>query len=150
MPQLAANKKGLHNYHILETFEAGLELSGAEVKAVRGGHLSLNGSYITIDPTGQAWLGESHIPAYKQAAGSQKEYLPNRRRRLLLHRTEIDRLRGKSQENGLTIIPISAYTKGGLIKLEIGVARGKKQHDKREIVRKREVDRSIRAELKHR
>ncbi|MFA6322720.1 MAG: SsrA-binding protein SmpB [Candidatus Buchananbacteria bacterium] len=148
MPNLAINKKGLFDYQVLEKFEAGMVLSGAEVKAVKAGQINLTGSYITISATGQASLIGAHISAYKPAASAQKAYQPTQSRHLLLRKKEISYLIGKSREKGLTIMPISVYTKGSLIKLEVGLVRGKKQFDKREIIKKREIDREIRRNLK--
>lgn len=148
MPTLATNKKALHDYLVLEKIEAGIQLSGAEVKSVKGGSVNLKGSYVTIDGGGQAWLIGAHISAYRAAGADQKGYDPTHSRRLLLHKKEIGYLIGKSHERGLTILPISVYTKGSLIKLELAVARGKKQYDKRETIKKRETDRTIRRMLK--
>src|SRR3989338_4735055 len=148
MPQITTNKKALHDYQILEKLEAGLVLTGAEVKAIKNGQINLKGSYITIDQKSQAWLINVHVSPYKPARGSQTHYEPTQSRKLLLKKKEIDYLRGKSQEHGLTILPISVYTKGGLVKVEIGIAKGKKQFDKRRIIKKREVDREIRRHLK--
>ena len=148
MPTLATNKKGLYDYQVLEKFEAGLVLSGAEVKSVKTGQINLSGSYVSLDPTGEAWLVAAHISPYKQARAHQINYDPSRRRKLLLKHQEISYLQGKSREKGLTILPISVYTKGSLIKLELGIARGKKQIDKRDIIKKRDVDREIRRRMK--
>jgi len=148
MPTLATNKKALHDYLVLEKLEAGIQLSGAEVKSVKGGSVNLKGSYVTIDSNGQAWLIGAHISAYRAAGADQKGYDPTHSRRLLLHKKEIGYLIGKSHERGLTILPISVYTKGSLIKLELAVARGKKQFDKRETIKKRETDRTIRRALR--
>lgn len=148
MPTLALNKKGLYDYQVLEKFEAGLVLSGPEVKSVKAGQIKLLGSYVTINHTGQAFLVGAHISPYKPAAAIQSNYEPTKSRRLLLNKKEINYLLGKGREKGLTIMPISAYTKGSLIKLEVGLVRGKKQFDKREIIKKRETDREIRRNLK--
>ena len=148
MPIIATNKKALHDYQILEKFEAGIVLSGPEVKSVKAGQINLKGSYISIDSKSQAWLVDAHIASYKPAASIQTNYQPSQRRKLLLRKKEIDYLRGKNKEKGLTILAISGYTKGSLIKLEIAVAKGKKQYDKRETIKKREIDREIRRKLK--
>ena len=148
MPTLATNKKGLYNYQVLEKFEAGLVLSGAEVKSVKGGQINLNGSYVSLDPKSEAYLIGAHIAPYKQARATQINYDPTRQRKLLLRQREINYLQGKSREKGLTILPISVYTKGSLIKLEMGIARGKRQIDKREIIKKRDTDREIRRTMK--
>ena len=150
MPTLATNKQGLHDYKIIKKMETGIVLSGPEVKSVKAGQINLKGSYISIDSKSQAWLVDAHVSSYKQAASSQKNYSPTQKRKLLLHKREIDYLRGKSKEKGLTILPISVYTKGSLIKLGIGIVKGKKKQDKRQIIKKREVDREIRRKLKQR
>lgn len=148
MPQIAINKKALADYTILEKFEAGIALQGPEVKSVKAGQINLKGSYITIDSKSQTWLIGAHISAYKPAAAVQRDYQPTRSRSLLLRKKEVDYLQGKSREKGLTILPISVYTKGSLIKLELAVAKGKKQYDKRQSIKKREIDREIRRSLK--
>jgi SsrA-binding protein len=147
MPTLAVNKKAHHQYEILEKFEAGIELLGHEVKTVRAGRLSLVGSYVTLRG-GQAWLLNSLIPKYAQA-GPQPGYDPNRTRRLLLHKRELQRLAGKLEQKGLTLVPLSAYTKRSLIKIEFGLARGKQQFEKRESIKKRDLDREIRRTVKY-
>jgi len=146
MPQLAFNKRALYDYEILEKFEAGLVLLGHEVRSVRDGRLSLLGSYVTIS-SGSAWVINSHIPLYPKA-GPQPDHDPDRTRRLLLHKRELDRLAGKMEQKGLTLVPISVYTKGSKIKMEFGLARGKKQFEKKETIKKRELDREIRRSMK--
>ena len=146
MPTLAVNKRAKFDYEILEKLEAGLVLSGPEVKTVRKGSMNLLGSYVTIN-RGAAWLMGAHIPRYPQA-GPQPGYDPDRTRKLLLHTREIKRLAGKLDQKGLTLVPISVYTKGSKIKLEFGLARGKKQFEKRETIKKRDVEREIRRSLK--
>ena len=146
MPTLAQNKKFRHEYEVLEKFEAGLLLTGQEVKAVRGNTMGLNGAYVTI-ARGGMWLVGGHIPRYPQA-GPLPEYDPDRTRRLLLHKREINKLAGKMEQKGLTLVPISVYTKGSKIKLEFGLARGKKTFEKRETLKKRDLDRDIRRHLK--
>jgi SsrA-binding protein len=146
MPQLAFNKRALFDYEILEKFEAGLVLFGHEVKSVRSGKMSLLGAYVTIG-RGSAWLINSHIPLYPKA-GPKPDYDPDRTRRLLLHKRELDRLSGKLDQKGLTLVPISVYTKGSRIKIEFGLGRGKKQFEKKESIKKREIDREIRRSLK--
>jgi SsrA-binding protein len=146
MPQLAFNKRALFDYVILEKFEAGLVLFGHEVKSVRSGKMSLLGAYVTIG-RGSAWLINAHVPLYPKA-GQKPDYDPDRTRRLLLHKRELDRLSGKLDQKGLTLVPISVYTKGSRIKIEFGLGRGKKQFEKKETIKKREVDREIRRSLK--
>ena len=148
---IAENKKAYFDYEMLEKFEAGLVLSGQEVKALRTRSTSLAGTYILIkrDKNGLAeafWIG-GNIPPY-QPENADKGYDPRRDRKLLLNREEIDYLLQKTTERGLTLVPISVYTKTHKIKLEFGLAKGKKKFDKRETIKKREVDRKIRNELK--
>ena len=142
MPTIALNKRAKFDYEILEEFEAGLRLTGAETKSAKAGHVDFKGAYISIR-NDEAWLKGLHVSPYKPA-GEQKEYNPKRDRKLLLHKREIKRLLGKSHEAGLTIVPISLYTKGTFVKLSFGVGRGKKQFEKREAIKKREVDRELR------
>jgi len=144
MSLIKKNKEGLFDYEILESFEAGIVLRGPEVKAVKLGQISLKGSYASLDGNQELWLVNCHISPYAPARGQQQAYNPTRPRKLLLHKKEITALLGKSKQKGLTIIPISVYTKKGLIKLDIGLARGKTKIDKRENIKKRETEREIR------
>lgn len=144
--ELTTNKKALFDYNLLEKMEAGLVLTGPEVKAVRAGQMNLKGAYITFHED-NAYLIGAHISRY-QPAGKQLEYDPERSRRLVLHKREIRYLQGKSQEKGLTIIPISVYTKHRFLKLEIAVAKGKKEYDKRETIKKRDVEKEMRRAIK--
>lgn len=146
MSTLAENKKAKFEYEILDTFEAGLMLLGHEVKSARAGSMSLRGAYVTI-ARGAVWLVGAHIQRYPQA-GPQPDYDPERTRKLLLHKREIAKLAGKLEQKGLTLVPISAYTKGSKIKLSFGLARGKKQFEKKETLKRRDVDREIRRSLK--
>jgi len=141
------NKKGLFNYEILEKLEAGLKLIGAEVKSLKKGQVSFEGSYISIRE-GEAFWVKATIPAF-QPKNAPKSYVPERPRKLLLNKKELKYLIGKSQEKGLTIIPVKVYNKHGLLKLEVGIARKKKGADKREVLKKRDTDREIRRELKN-
>lgn len=147
---ITKNKDGLFNYEVLETFQAGVVLDGPEVKSIKLGQISLKGSYITIDGNQEAWLVKAHVSPYKPAQGVQKDYDPGRNRKILLRKKEISSLIGKSKQKGLTIIPINVYTKRGLIKVDIALARGKTQIDKRETIKKREVKREIQRTLKKR
>ena len=140
MPSFAINREAKHSYHILEHLEAGVVLTGPEVKSVKGGNVSLKGSYATLRGS-ELWLINAHIGAYKPA-GSLKQY-PTRSRRLLVHRTEIDRLIGQMRSGGLSLVPLSVYSKRGLIKVELGLGRGKKAFDKRASIKKRDIDRKI-------
>jgi len=149
MPTLATNKKVTHDYSILEKLEAGIVLTGPEVKAVKKGQINLVGSYISIDQQSEAWLIGAHISPYRPASSVQVNYDAAQRRKLLLSKTEIDFLLGKEKERGLTILPLSVYTKGSLIKVGVGICRGKRQFDKRESIKRRDVDREIGRVLRH-
>lgn len=146
MTTYAKNKKALFDYEILETLEAGLVLEGHEVKSVRGGQMNLKGSFVGFHDKG-AWLTNSHISRYKNA-GILEGYDPDRSRKLLLKQREIAYLQGKSQEKGLTIVPISVYTRGRHIKVELAVARGKKTHDKKRVKKERDIEREARQTIK--
>ena len=147
MPTLAINKQALHDYEVLETYEAGIVLLGHEVKSVRQGHINLKGAYATFKQ-GQLWLTNAHISPYVYA-GPMPAYDPTAPRRLLITKKEIKKLLGKLQQKGLTLIPIKVYTKNTLIKLEFGLAKGKKKADKREIIKKRDTDREIRRAMRN-
>ena len=138
---LIQNKKAYFNYEILEKFEAGIELLGFEVKSLKGKRGSLEGAY-TIIRGDEIFLVNMHIPPY-QPANTPKDYDPYRLRRLLLNKKEISRLVGLEKQKGLTMIPISVYNKHGKIKIEIAIVRGKKKHDKRETIKKKEAKRDI-------
>mgnify|MGYP000691581302 CR=1 FL=1 len=138
---LAENKKAFFEYEILEKFEAGLVLTGQEVKSVKIGQANLKGTYVTFH-NGKAYLLNMHISKYK-AAGPLPAYDPTRTRGLLLHKRQIAYLQAKSAEKGLTIMPLSVYTKGRLIKVEVAVARGKKLHDKRESLKKKDLKKEL-------
>ncbi len=142
---VATNRKAFHEYHILETFEAGVQLRGSEVKSIREGKASLKQAYILIRK-GEAWLRGTHIPAYSHTGFEGHE--PVRDRKLLLHKKEIQRINSKLAEKGLTAVPTKLYFKGGLIKLEFGLAKGKKLYDKRDTKKKRDVERDIQRALK--
>lgn len=141
MPTLANNKHALFNYTLLEEFEAGIILSGQEVKAAKLGQINLKGSYVSIEGE-EAWLKNCHISRYK-LAGPDSSYDPTRKRKLLLNKKEIQKLSFKVKNEGLTIVPTSIYTKGTLLKVKIALSRGKKKFDKRELIKKRETDRKI-------
>ena len=146
MPTIAVNKQALHDHDILQKFEAGLVLSGQEVKSVRAGHVSLKAAYATIHD-GQVQLTNAHISPYPNAHVG-RDYDPTRSRTLLLSKKEIARLIGQLQQKGLTLLPLSLYTRGSRIKVELGLGRGRKQFEKRELLKKRAVTREIRHELK--
>jgi SsrA-binding protein len=134
------NRRARHEYHILESFEAGLALTGTEVKSIRAGGASLNESYARFRD-GEAWLMGMHVPPYRQGSFSNTE--PNRPRKLLLHKEQIARLMSRVQEKGLTIVPLRLYFTRGIAKVELGLARGKKFWDKRAETAKRDVQREI-------
>lgn len=140
------NKKAVFDYEILDKLEAGLALAGPEVKAVRNGHAGLKGGFVAFRGN-QPFLTNVHISKYK-FSGQLKNYDPERSRKLLLRQKEINYLRGKAQEKGLTIIPLSLYNKGRHIKLQIAVVRGKKKYDKREAIKKRELNREVSKKIK--
>lgn len=135
---MARNPKARHDYHILETWEAGLVLTGSEIKSVRDGKVSLKGAYGVVRG-GQAWLEGMHIAEYD--AGGYANHDPTRARKLLLHRREVRRLIGALEQKGLTLVPLDLYLKEGWAKVTVGLARGKKLHDKRETVKRREAER---------
>jgi SsrA-binding protein len=137
---IAQNKKARHDYHIDETYEAGLALMGTEVKSLRAGRASLVDAYGRIKD-GEVWLEGVHIPEYDQ--GSWTNHEPRRSRKLLLHREEIAKLIGKTKESGLTLVPLSLYFKDGKAKVEIALARGKKAYDKRQTLAARDAAREI-------
>ncbi len=146
MPVLAENRKARFNYDILETFEAGIELKGFEVKAIKSGRISLTGAFATIKDN-QIWLTNADIPPY-QPKNTPADYDPKRSRRLLLRQAEIKTLIGKLRTERLTLVPLKMYTKAGFIKVELGLGRGKKKYEKREAIKKREVKKEIGRTLK--
>jgi SsrA-binding protein len=142
---IVENRRARFEYHILESLEAGLVLTGTEVKAIRGGGVSLSEAYARIRD-GEAWLLGMHVPPYKQGSFSNSE--PNRPRKLLLHKEEIARLQSRVGEKGLTIVPLRLYFTRGMAKVQLGVARGKKLWDKRADAAKRDVEREIAAHVR--
>lgn len=142
---LASNRSALHDYKILETLEAGIQLTGTEVKAVRSGRIQLKGSYVEIKDQ-EAWLVGAHISHYTH--GNRENHAPERNRKLLLKRRQIDRLSGGSRVKGKTIVPLSVYINNNWIKVEIALAEGKKDYDKREALRTQELDREAAAAMK--
>jgi SsrA-binding protein len=137
---ITSNKKARRDYHIAETFEAGLVLVGTEVKSLRDGKASLAEAYARISGD-EMYLVGAHIPEYKH--GNRANHEPTRARKLLLHRREIERLRGKVQEKGFTMIPLRLYWRGGRAKVEIALGRGKRDYDRREDIAKREANREM-------
>ena len=140
MELLAENRRARFDYEIDETFEAGIELTGQEVKSVKDGRFELSGSYAVIRG-GEAWLLNSKIPPYQP--GNAKDHEPERTRRLLLHKEEIRMLTGKLEQKGWSLLPLSAYPKKGLIKITLGLDHARKQKDKREVLKKRDTEREI-------
>ena len=152
MPSIATNKKAFHDYEILDKYCAGIILSGQEVKSVKNGNIDLKGSYISLRyqknrQHPELYLINASISAY-QPANQQQEYSPTQSRKLLLNRKEIKSLAGALTQKGLTLVPLKVYTKHNLIKVEFAKARGKKAIDKRNSIKKREVDRKIRSTLR--
>lgn len=145
MKPFAENRRARHDYEILETFEAGLQLLGHEVKAVREGNAKLVGAHLAFD-NGELWLRGTHIAPYSKSGGL-KDYDPERPRKMLLLKRELDSLEGKLRQKGLTLVPLSLYPRGRHIKLSFGLCRGRKAHDKREKIKKRDLDREMRASL---
>jgi SsrA-binding protein len=144
---ITVNRKAYHDYHIQESFEAGIVLKGSEIKSVRAGKVNLSDAYAKPE-NGELWLYNSHIASYDAASYNTHE--PIRPRKLLLHRKEIDILAGKVMQKSLTLVPLKLYIKHGVAKMELGVARGKKVYDKREAIARRDADREIERALKHR
>jgi SsrA-binding protein len=137
---VATNRRARHDYDIEETFEAGMVLTGAEVKSLRGGRASLAEAYARVSD-GEVWVENLHIPPYGHS--NDRRYDPRRTRKLLLRRGEIERLIGKTQERGLTLVPLRLYFTRGLAKLEIGLGRGKRRHEKRQAKLEKEHQREI-------
>ncbi|HKX72104.1 MAG TPA: SsrA-binding protein SmpB [Acidimicrobiales bacterium] len=136
---IAANRKARRNYEVLETVEAGLVLRGSEVKSLRAAHVQLGDAYARIDD-GEVWLVSMHVSPYDHAQ-AHSGHEPDRRRKLLLHRTEIDRLRSIVDEQHLSLIPLALYFRDGRAKVELALARGRKTYDKREVLAKRDAER---------
>jgi SsrA-binding protein len=135
---VAQNRRARHEYDIEETLEAGLVLTGTEIKSVRAGHVQLQDAYARVQE-GEAWLHHMHIAPYEQGGRSNVD--PDRPRKLLLHRREIDRLIGKAQEKGLSLIPLSIYLRNGFAKVDLAIARGRKLYDKRQAIAERDARR---------
>jgi len=144
---VSENRKAYHDYHVLETFEAGVVLLGTEVKAIREGRVNLRDSFARVDE-GEVFVHGVHISPYSHRGYAQHE--PLRRRKLLLHASEIRKLIGKTVERGMTLVPLRMYFKNGRVKLAIGLAKGKREHDRRETIKRREADREARAAVKER
>ena len=144
---IAENRKAFHDYHVIDTWEAGLALLGTEVKAIREGRVNLRDSYARIE-NGEVWLMNVHISPYSHTGYAFHE--EKRQRKLLLHTDEIRKLTGQVALKGLTLVPLQMYFKKGRVKIALALVKGKQEHDKRETIRKREVDRETRAAVKER
>lgn len=144
---VADNRKAYHDYFILEKYEAGLVLTGTEIKSARMGKVQLRDSYADVEG-GEAWLKNAHFSPYSH--GNIWNHEPTKKRKLLLHKSEIEKLFGKVREKGLTLIPLRLYLKNGRLKCEIGVCKGKKLHDKREAIQARDQDLEARKALRQR
>jgi SsrA-binding protein len=144
---IAENRKAFHDFHLLETFEAGLVLLGTEVKAIREGRVNLRDSFARVED-GEVFLYNVNISPYSHRGYADHE--PLRRRKLLLHRDEIRKLIGKTVEKGMTLVPVRLYFKNGRVKVAVSLAKGKKEYDKRETIKRREADRETRAAIKSR
>lgn len=142
---ITVNKKAYHDYHILESYEAGIALKGSEIKSVRMGRVNIKDAYARPEK-GELWLHNSHISAYQ--AGGFNTHEPDRKRKLLMHRSQIAELEQTANQKGLTLVPLRIYIKNGLAKLEIGVGRGKKQFDKRDTIARRETERIVERAMK--
>jgi SsrA-binding protein len=144
---IAENRKAFHDYHMLETFEAGIVLLGTEVKSIREGRVNLRDSFARVED-GEVFLYNVNISPYSHRGYADHE--PLRRRKLLLHRDEIRKLIGKTVEKGMTLVPVRLYYKNGRVKVAVSLAKGKKDYDKRETIKRREADRETRAAIKSR
>ena len=144
---VATNRRASHKYELVERLEAGIELTGSEVKSLRDGKTQIGDAYAVIED-GEVWLRNAHIPPYAPASGDNHD--PERPRKLLLHRYEIERLIGRLNRKGLTLIPTRIYFKGPRAKVELALARGKEQRDRRREIRDRDVRREVEREMRHR
>jgi SsrA-binding protein len=144
---VATNRKAFHDYHVGETYEAGIALTGTEIKSVRQGMVSLRDSFARVE-NGEVFLYDMHVSPYD--AGNRYNHEPRRTRKLLLHKSEIRRLATKTQEKGFTLIPLKVYLRGGRAKVELALAKGKRLYDKREDIKKRDVMRQVDRVIKDR
>ena len=144
---IAENRKAFHDFHLIETFEAGIALLGTEVKAIREGRVNLRDSFARVED-GEVYLYNVNISPYSHRGYADHE--PLRRRKLLLHRTEIRKLIGRTVEKGMTLVPVRLYFKDGRVKVAVSLAKGKKEYDKRETIKRREAERETRAAIKSR
>jgi len=146
MPSYSKNKKAYHDYIVLETLEAGIQLNGDEVKSIKDGSSNLKGGFVDVEKE-QAFLNEIHISPYSHS--SRQIHDPSRKRKLLLHKKEILKLEKAIYQSGITAIPLELYSKKGLIKLKLGICKGKQLHDKREALKRKSQERDIRREIKN-
>jgi SsrA-binding protein len=144
---VASNRKARHDYHIEDTFEAGMVLSGTEVKSLRAGHASLVDGYASID-NGEAWLENVHIPEYTE--GTWTNHTPRRKRKLLVHKMEVRKIAARLKDSGVTLVPLQLYFKDGKAKIEVAIAKGKKAHDKRSTLMEQQATREVNRELSRR
>ena len=143
---VSTNRRAKFEYFLEDVFEAGISLKGSEIKSIRAGHISIKEAYIRVDEH-EAWLMEAHVAPYAEA--NRFNHAPRRARQLLLHKKEIKKLRGAVQKKGLTIVPTKVYLKGGRAKIEIALARGKKLHEKRHALKKKQSDREMKREMRY-
>ncbi len=146
MATLAKNKKAFADYEILETYEAGLKLFGSEVKSIRSGRANLKGSFVDSDLSGEMWINEMHVSPYKFA--HDRALNPTRKRKLILHKREIEKINAVIRQKGVACIPLELYLKGGLIKIKIALVRGKKKYDRRAELKKRAQNLEVARALK--
>jgi SsrA-binding protein len=146
MKVIAKNKKAFFDYEIIDSYECGIQLKGTEVKSIKEGRISLKEAFVRV-LSNEIYLINAHVPEYLQ--GNQFNHEPTRSRKLLMHRKEIDRLMGKIKEKGLTLVPLKVYLKNRLVKVEIGLGKGKKAHDKRQIIKDRENKREMARAIKN-
>jgi len=146
MPSYTKNKKAFHDYNILDDYEAGIVLNGDEVKSIKGNLAQLRGAFVDVQKE-EAFLNEAHISKYKHSA--RKTHEPTRKRKLILHKKQIQKIEKALNEKGVTAIPLELYSKKGLIKVKIGVCQGKKLHDKRDTLKRRAQDMEIKRQLKN-
>ena len=144
---MAQNRKAYHDYHLIETFEAGIALLGTEVKAIREGRVNLRDSYGRVEGS-EVFVYNVHISPYSHRGSA--DHVPTRKRKLLLHKQEIRKLIGKTVEKGMTLVPVRMYLKNGRVKVALSLAKGKQAHDKRETIKRREAERETRAAIKSR
>lgn len=145
---ITKNKQALHDYQIIETYEAGIVLTGPEVRSIKLGGVQLKGSFCSIDANEELWLKHAHVAPYGPAAGVQADYSPTQPRKLLLQKKELSSLVGKLKTKGLTLLPLRIFTTRGFIKVEIGIGKGKKSYDKREEKKSKDIARDLKRELR--